>query len=215
MIGVLASGSGSNLGALLSQRDIRERISVVISNNPNAKALQRAEDANVPALLINHRDFSKRDLFDQAIRDALVEHKVDWVVLAGFMRIVGENLLEAFPNRILNIHPALLPAYPGLHGQRQAVHGLAKITGCTVHLVDGGVDTGPILAQAALSVDVGDDERSLSKRILRLEHQLYPAVLKSILTNGLTLGTNGEQRLADGLQYYLSDKPAGVLFSPL
>lgn len=215
MIGVLASGSGSNLGALLSQPDIKERVSVVISNNPNAKALQRAEKANVPALLINHREFSTRELFDQAIRDALVEHNVDWVVLAGFMRIVGENLLEAFPNRILNIHPALLPAYPGLHGQRQAVNGLAKISGCTVHLVDGGVDTGPILAQAALSVAADDDELTLSKRILGLEHQLYPAVLKSLLTDGLSIGTNGEYRLSKGLKPHLNNKPAGVLFSPL
>ncbi|MEE2901811.1 MAG: phosphoribosylglycinamide formyltransferase [Myxococcota bacterium] len=215
MIGVLASGSGSNLGALLSQPDIKKQVSVVISNNPDAKALRRAETANVPALLINHRDYSIREEFDQAIRDALVEHNVDWVVLAGFMRIVGDNLLEAFPNRILNIHPALLPAYPGLHGQRQALNGLAKISGCTVHLVDGGVDTGPILAQAALSVDVDDDELSLSKKILRLEHQLYPAVLKSILTDGLTLGTNGAHRLSKGLKHHLSDKPAGVLFSPL
>ena len=215
MIGVLASGSGSNLGALLAQPDIKEQISVVISNNPNAKALQRATEAGVPAVLINHREFEQRDLFDQAIRDALLQHDVEWVVLAGFMRIVGEDLLKAFPSHILNIHPALLPSFPGLHGQRQAIAGSAKISGCTVHLVDRGVDTGPILAQAALPVHINDDVISLSKRILRLEHQLYPAVIKSILADGVYKKPNGCWQLARGLSDQLPDIQPGVLFSPL
>ncbi|MFO0727233.1 MAG: phosphoribosylglycinamide formyltransferase [Myxococcota bacterium] len=187
MIAVLASGSGSNLGALLAAR---LPIRVVISNRPGVKALERATAAGVEALTIDHTTFPQREGFDRAVREALQSRGVEWVVLAGFMRIVGPELLGAFPDRIVNIHPALLPSFPGLHAQRQALLAGARISGCTVHLVDRGMDTGPILAQAAVPVLPSDDERSLSERILAREHQLYPAVVGRLVRGGLRRQAN-------------------------
>jgi len=203
-IAVLASGSGSNLQALIDA-DLGAPIGLVICNNPGARALSRAEAADIPTATIDHRTFDRRDDFDRALVAALQQHRVELVVLAGFMRIIGEAMLDAYGGRIVNIHPALLPAYPGLDAQRQAIDGGARISGCTVHLVDAGVDTGPILAQAALQVRRGERVESLGKRILALEHRLFPAVIAAIvagrLESGRLLGTLGLS--ADG-----------VLFSP-
>lgn len=179
-VAVLASGSGTNLQALLDADLDPGEIVLVLSNVPNAQALQRARDRGITTAVVDHRLTKPRRAFDAAVVDRLREAKVDWVVFAGFMRIVTEVLLDAFPSRVVNIHPSLLPAFPGVDAQRQAFEAGAKIAGCSVHLVDAGVDTGPILAQAAVPVLPEDDVDSLRARILKREHQLFPAVLRAL-----------------------------------
>ncbi len=177
-VGVLASGGGSNLGALLTATEdprFPAKIVRVVSNVPGAYALTRAEAAGVPSAVVDHRG-QTREGFEQALLLAL--GPVDWVCLAGFMRVLTPTFLEAFPNRVLNIHPALLPAFPGTHGPRQALAAGVTQAGATVHLVDAGVDTGPILAQGSTDVRDDDTEETLAARILLLEHQLFPMVLR-------------------------------------
>jgi phosphoribosylglycinamide formyltransferase 1 len=179
-IGVLASGTGSNLQAILdgcASRSIPAEVAVVICNVPGAKALQRAEAAHVPAVLLPHQKFPNRDEFDQELVLTLQKHRVDLLCLAGFMRLIGPVLLQAFHNRILNIHPSLLPAFPGLHAVRQALAAGARVAGCTVHVVDAGTDTGPILIQAAVPVLDSDTEETLAARILVQEHRCYPRAI--------------------------------------
>ena len=179
-LGVLASGGGTNLQSIIdacANRSIAAEVAVVISNNPDAGALQRARNAAITAECINHRDFSRRDDFDAAVVARLQHHQVDLVVLAGFMRIIGDNFLTAFPMRIMNIHPALLPSFPGLHVQQQAIDYGARFSGCTVHFVDGGVDTGPIIIQAVVPVLPDDDNDTLAARILEQEHRIYPQAI--------------------------------------
>ncbi len=182
-IGVLASGGGTNLQAIIDRcadGSLAAEIAVVITNNPDAGALARAGKAGVPTLCINHRNFSKREEFDSAVVKALQEAGVELVVLAGFMRIITQTFIEAFPERIINIHPALLPAFPGLHVQQQALDYGARFSGCTVHLVDGGVDTGPIIIQAVVPVLTDDDAETLAARILEQEHRIYPRAIQLI-----------------------------------
>lgn len=180
-VGVLASGNGSNLQSLIDQSEegsLPAVINCVISNNASAFALERARRHGIPALHLDHRLFSCRDDYDMALVEALRENDVQLVALAGFMRIISPVLIEAFPNAIMNIHPALLPSFPGLHAQRQALDHGVKIAGCTVHFVDAGTDTGPIICQAAVPVLEGDTEESLSARILVEEHRCYPLAVK-------------------------------------
>lgn len=183
-LGVLASGNGSNLQALLDA-ELGAPVRVVVCNKPGARALERARSAGVEGVLLDHTLFADRDAFDRALADALTARGVTWVVLAGFMRIIGPAMLAAYPQRIVNVHPSLLPSFPGLHAQRQALAAGARISGCTVHLVDAGMDTGPILAQAAVPVRADDDEVKLSRRILVREHQLLPAVVRALLRGDL------------------------------
>jgi phosphoribosylglycinamide formyltransferase-1 len=174
-LGVLVSGSGSNLGAILAAIEaghLDARVRVVVSNKADVKALDRARAAGVPALTLPHRDHPSREAYDAALVEALRAHGASWVVLAGFMRIVTPTLLGAFPDRVINIHPALLPAFPGVDAQRQALEYGAKVTGCTVHFVDAGVDTGPILGQRAIAVREDDDRDCLAARLLVEEHRL-------------------------------------------
>jgi phosphoribosylglycinamide formyltransferase-1 len=180
-LGLLVSGSGTNLQAILDAVErgtLDARIAVVISNVPGAGALARAERAGVPVTVLDHRGYADRASFDAALVAELRARGVDYVVLAGFMRLVTPTLLDAFPMRVVNVHPALLPAFPGVHAQRQALRYGVRVTGCTVHFVDVGTDTGPIIAQAAVPVLDGDDEAALTARILREEHALLPAVLQ-------------------------------------
>lgn len=182
-LGVLASGGGTNLQSIIDQcqqQQIDAEIVLVLCNNPDAGALQRAEKAGLPNTCINHRDFSDRASFDQAVVDALKAAGVELVVLAGFMRIISEVFVEAFPNRIINIHPALLPAFPGLHVQKKAIEYGARFSGCTVHFVDTGVDTGPIVIQAVVPILDDDTEDSLAARILKQEHKIYPKAIQLI-----------------------------------
>jgi phosphoribosylglycinamide formyltransferase-1 len=179
-IAVLASGTGTNFQALLDADLGPGKIVLLISNKPGAKAIERAERAGVPALVIDHRKFASREDFDDAVLAKLREVKAEWIVFAGFMRVVTKVLLEPYRHRIVNVHPALLPAFPGVNAQKQALEAGVRITGCTVHLVDAGVDTGPILAQAAVPVLATDDVETLSKRILAEEHRLLPMVVRAL-----------------------------------
>lgn len=179
-LGVLISGRGSNLGAILdaiASKRLDAEVRVVISNKASAGGLDAARAAGVPARVVAHQEFPDRASFDGALVAALREAGVEWVVLAGFMRIVTPVLLDAFPARVVNIHPSLLPAFPGVDAQAQALAYGARITGCTVHLVDAGTDTGPIIAQAAVPVIEGDDRDRLAARILVHEHELLVRVL--------------------------------------
>ncbi len=182
-IGVLASGGGTNLQSIIDRcadGSLAAEIAVVISNNPDAGALDRASKAGVPTLCINHRHFSRREEFDHAVIKALQDAGVELVVLAGFMRIITQTFLDAFAERVINIHPALLPAFPGRHVQQQALDYGARFSGCTVHFVDGGVDTGPIIMQAVVPILADDDADSLAARILEQEHKIYPRVIQLI-----------------------------------
>jgi phosphoribosylglycinamide formyltransferase-1 len=183
VLGILVSGSGTNLQAVIDAVEsgrLRAKIGVVISNVATAKALDRARAAKIQTVVIDHKAYASREAFDAAVVESLRGHGVDCVVLAGFMRLITPVLLEAFPQRVVNIHPALLPAFPGIHAQAQALAYGVRVTGCTVHLVDAGMDTGPILAQATVPVLDGDDEETLRERILVKEHELLPAVLQWI-----------------------------------
>jgi phosphoribosylglycinamide formyltransferase-1 len=177
-VGVLASGSGSNLQSILAaQERIGAQVAVVISNIPGAKALDRARAAGVPALALPHKGV-EREEHDAQIVQNLRSHGVELVCLAGFMRLITPVLLAAFENRILNIHPALLPSFPGMHAVRQALQAGVRVSGCTVHVVDEGTDTGPIVIQAAVPVLDGDTEETLAARILVQEHRCYPRAVQ-------------------------------------
>jgi len=180
-LGVLISGSGTNLQAIIDRSvagELQAEVVCVISNRAEAFGLERARTQGIPALHIAHKSFSNRSDYDAAVVKALKEYNVDLVVLAGFMRIVTPVLLDAFPNRVMNIHPALLPSFPGLDAQKQALDYGAKVSGCTVHFVDSGTDTGPIILQTAVPVLEDDTEETLSQRIHAEEHKLYPAAIR-------------------------------------
>jgi len=182
-LGVLVSGNGTNLQAILdaiAQKKLDARVRLVVSNRPGVRALERAESAGVESQVVDHKQFSSREAFDTALVEALRAKDVELVVLAGFMRVLTPQFLEAFPGRIVNIHPALLPAFPGTNAVRQALDYGVKITGCSVHFVDAGVDTGPVILQRAIPVLDADDEISLGERIHREEHALLVEVLALI-----------------------------------
>jgi phosphoribosylglycinamide formyltransferase-1 len=182
-IGVLVSGRGSNLQALIDaarRGELRGEVAVVVSNVERALGLERARKAGIPAVFRDHRG-KKREAFDAEIVEILQAHRVDLVCLAGFMRLLSPVFVRAFPGRIVNIHPALLPAFPGLDAQRQAWEHGAKVSGATVHLVDEGLDSGPIVAQEAVPVLSSDTPETLAARILEAEHRLYPRAVRLLL----------------------------------
>jgi phosphoribosylglycinamide formyltransferase-1 len=175
---VLVSGGGTNLQSLLDAeragRLAPGEIVCVVSNKPGVRALERAAAAGKPALVVEHRAFPSREAFEDALLARLAEHRVDAVILAGFMRVLTPRFLDRFPDRVINIHPALLPAFPGIDGPKQAFEYGVKVAGCTVHFVDPTVDGGAIILQAAVPVLDGDDVDALRARILIEEHQLLP-----------------------------------------
>lgn len=180
-IGVLASGRGTNLQAIIEAIEegrIDGKISIVISDSQDAFALKRSEQHNIETQYINFRKFKDREDYDKEIIKFLKEKKIDLVVLAGYMRILTPYFIKVYKNKIMNIHPALLPSFSGLHAQRQAVECGAKVSGCTVHFVDEGVDSGPIILQKAVEVKDDDTEESLAERILKEEHQIYPRAIQ-------------------------------------
>jgi phosphoribosylglycinamide formyltransferase-1 len=180
-IGVLVSGRGSNLQAILeacARPGFPAHVAVVISDRERAVALERARAAGVEARWINPKDFADREAFDRALVQELNARGVGLVCSAGFMRILSPVYVRAFAGRSLNIHPSLLPAFPGLHAQRQALDHGAKVAGATVHFTDEGMDSGPIVLQAAVPVEPGDTEETLSARILLQEHRLYPEAIR-------------------------------------
>jgi phosphoribosylglycinamide formyltransferase-1 len=189
-IAVLISGRGSNLQSIIdavASRRLDATVAVVVSNRADAHGLTRARDAGIPTVHLNPRQFTDRDAYDRAIVDALKSRDVGLVCLAGYMRLVGPPLLEAFPERILNIHPSLLPSFRGLDAQRQALHHGVRITGATVHLVTSELDDGPIVRQAAVPVFADDTVETLSARILVEEHRLYPDAIAQVLDGGWSL----------------------------
>jgi phosphoribosylglycinamide formyltransferase-1 len=182
-VGVLISGRGTNLQALIDAAaagGLGGRIAVVISNVESAPGLERARQAGIPALVRDHRG-SPRERFDEQLVALLREHAVDLVCLAGYMRLLSPVFIRAFAGRILNVHPSLLPAFPGLEAQKQALAYGAKISGATVHLVEEGLDSGPILLQEPVAVRDDDTEEALAARILEVEHRLYPRAVRIVL----------------------------------
>jgi len=180
-IGVLASGRGTNLQAIIEAIEdgkIAGEIKVVMSDHPKACALKRAQQYLIDTRYMDFKEFKNREDFDKEIIKILKEKKIDLVVLAGYMRILSPYFIRAYQNKIINIHPALLPSFPGLHAQKQAIGNGVKISGCTVHFVDEGVDSGPIILQKAVEVSDDDTEESLTKKILKEEHQIYPQAIQ-------------------------------------
>jgi phosphoribosylglycinamide formyltransferase 1 len=181
VLGVLASGRGSNLQAILDAVNAglcRARVAVVVSDRKDAPALERARRAGIRAVHVDPRAYPDRTAFDDAVAGILDAEAVELICLAGYMRVLSPAFIRRYPHRILNIHPALLPAFPGLHAQRQALAHGVKVAGATVHFVDEGVDTGPIVLQTAVSVLDDDTEASLAARILVEEHRLYPEAVR-------------------------------------
>jgi len=180
-IGVLVSGSGTNLQSIIDaieSKRLNAAIKAVISDNPQAFALERAKKHGIPCEVILKKDFPSREAFDSFLSERLNGHGVDLVVLAGFMRIISKVMLEAYPMRIMNIHPSLLPSFPGLDVQKKALDFGVRFSGCTVHFVDEGLDSGPIIIQAAVPVNDNDTVEDLKKRILAEEHRIYPQAIE-------------------------------------
>jgi phosphoribosylglycinamide formyltransferase 1 len=198
-IAVLVSGSGSNLQAIIdaSERgDIPCRVALVVSNKADAYGLTRAKKHNIPTAVINHKDFPTREAFDVNLVEVVKGSGAELVCLAGFMRVLTPVFLRAFPNRIINIHPALLPSFPGTHGPKQALEYGVKFSGCTVHFVDEGVDTGPVIVQAVVPVFDDDTEDTLAARILTQEHRIYPMAIRLVFKGNLRV--SGRRVLAEG-----------------
>jgi phosphoribosylglycinamide formyltransferase-1 len=189
-LAVLVSGHGSNLQAIIDsieRKELDAHLSIVISNIKSAPALARAEKHGIETVFIDPANYSNRKAYDQALIDKLKAVSIDLICLAGFMRILGEKFIYNFSRKIINIHPSLLPAFPGLNAQKQAIEYGVKFSGCTVHFVDAGVDSGPIILQTAVPVYDNDCEESLSKRILKQEHYLYPKAITMIIENKFNL----------------------------
>ena len=180
-IAVLASGRGSNFQAVIDaiqEGKIPATCAALITDNPKAYAIERAKQAKIPVTVIDFASFPSRDKYERALLFAMQQVNADLFVLAGYMRIVGADIVRSFPGKMMNIHPALLPAFPGLHAQRQAVDHGVKVSGCTVHFVDESLDGGPIILQRCVNVLENDDEDSLAERILHHEHECYPEAVK-------------------------------------
>ena len=197
-IGVLISGRGSNLQALvdaLKRGELGGAIGVVFSNVETAPGLERARRAGIPVAFRDHRGRT-REAFDAEVVSILQAHGVELVCLAGYMRLLSPGFVRAFPGRILNVHPALLPAFPGLHAQRQALEHGVKLSGATVHLVTEDLDLGPIVAQEAVAVLEGDTEETLAARILEAEHRIYPRAVRAMLEGRLSV--SGRRVILEG-----------------
>ena len=209
-VAVLLSGRGSNLQALIDAcgaPDFPAEIIHVISNNPDAVGLLRAQDAGIGTSVLNHREYETREAFDTEVTRVLEDANAELVCLAGFMRILTEGFVSHWTDRLLNIHPSLLPSFKGLDAQQQALDAGVKLAGCSVHFVRPGVDEGPIIAQAAVPVLDDDDPKALSARILALEHRLYPRVVRLIAEGRVTV-VDERVTISD------SQAPTGALSNP-
>jgi phosphoribosylglycinamide formyltransferase-1 len=210
-IGVLVSGSGTNLQAIIDQIEAKRldaKIEVVLSNKADAYGLVRAKNHGIATEVLDHKQFPSREAYDQAVVDILRARGVELVVLAGFMRLLSPVFVKAYSNRIMNIHPALLPSFPGLHVQKKAVEHGVRFSGCTVHFVNEECDEGPIIIQAAVPVFPDDSEESLAARILKQEHRIYPRAIQLYAEGRLRV--EGRRVLVDGL----AKDDAQVLFQP-
>jgi len=177
----------ANLIARIKAGEIPAEVAIVISNKPGVKALDRAKEYGVPTRVISHKDYATRELFDEALAQCIDSHKVDCVVLAGFMRVLTEGFVKKYHGRLINIHPALLPAFPGAHAIKDAWEAKVKETGVTVHFVDSGVDTGPVILQRKVSVLPDDTLEVLEARIHQMEYELYPEALNLVLFGKLKM----------------------------
>ncbi len=189
-IAVLASGRGSNLQAIIDNIDngyLKARITVVISDVGDAYALERAKKHGIEAVFIDPKKFASKELYEEEVLSVLKKHDAELVLLAGYMRVIGKTLLTAYKNRMLNIHPALLPAFTGLHAQNQAFDHGVKVAGCTVHFVDDVLDGGPIILQQCVEVKEDDTAETLADRILEQEHKIYPEAVKLFVENRLRI----------------------------
>ena len=189
-LAVLVSGNGSNLQSIIDSINIGEinaSISLVISNIETAYALTRAKKENLNSAFLNHKNFSSRESFDQALSELLIEHEVDLIVLAGFMRILSNSFIEKFNRKIINIHPSLLPKYPGLNTHEKVINNKDKFHGVTIHLVDEGLDSGPIIAQARFVATKYKDIDGLITKVHSIEHKLYPMIIKMIVEGEINL----------------------------
>ena len=183
-LAILVSGNGSNLQSIIdhiANQKLKAEICIVVSNKENAYALQRAQNAKIPTFVLSHKDHKERQSFDRALIEQLKKTGAQWIVLAGFMRILGKDFISAFEGKIINIHPSYLPQFPGLNAIEQALDSGAKQTGVTVHFVDEGVDAGPVILQERVVIDPTDDLESLTAKIQVLEHQIYPKALQKVL----------------------------------
>ncbi len=214
-LGVLISGRGSNFHSILKSVNsgfiTNAEIVVVISNKEDAKGLNIAKENRIDAVFINPKDLSRQD-YDKIVADTLIKYRVDFVILAGFMRILSSEFIKTFENRIVNIHPALLPSFRGLHAQRQALEKGVKFSGATVHFVTNELDDGPIVVQSVVPVMDNDTEDSLSKRILKTEHRIYPLAVKLITENRIKIEKNRVICDTEGLDdefYALNPKEFG------
>lgn len=184
---VLVSGSGTNLQALIDAEQSAYEIIGVVADRPGIQGIERADAVSIPTAVIDPSEFGDRGQWDEALAAAVAAFAPDWVVCAGFMRILGAPMLDTFGSRIVNTHPALLPAFPGAHGVRDALDYGARVSGCTVHLVDAGVDTGPILAQRAVEIHEGDSEQELHERIKLVERRLLVDIVIRLCIHGCTV----------------------------
>lgn len=205
---ILISGRGSNMEAMLAAK-LPCRISAVISNRADARGLETARAHGIPTAVVAHAEHASRELFDAALAAEIDRHAPDLVVLAGFMRILGEDFVRRYPGRLMNIHPSLLPAFPGLHTHRRALAAGCRVHGCTVHFVTPALDNGPVIVQAAVPVYPDDSEETLAARVLAQEHVAYPQAVRWFVEGRLRLDADGRVRL-DGER-----REAGALLVPL
>ena len=190
VLGVVASGRGSNLQSIIDAIDIgriKAEIAVVISDKPEANALKRVAELGIPAVCVDRKLYDTKEEFEKALVEELEKHRVDLVILAGFMRILSPYFVNAFKNKIMNIHPSLLPAFPGAHAHRSVLEYGAKVSGCTIHFVDEGMDSGPIILQESVPVLDDDTEETLAARVLKVEHVLYPKAIALYLEDKLEI----------------------------
>lgn len=215
-LGVLVSGSGSNLQAIIDHIEagrLDARIRIVISNLPGVFGLERAKKHGIPSMVISQKEFKGRDDFEQKLVEVLKEHYVELVILAGFMRIITKTLLGAFPMRVMNIHPALLPSFPGTHVWQKEIDYGVKFAGCTVHFVDEGEDTGPIIIQAVVPVFDDDTADTLNARILKQEHKIYSQAIQMYAEGRLEI--QGRRVIAQGMpkigDSFMINPPATII----
>lgn len=190
-IAVFASGSGTNFQAIverMQRENWSERVSLLISDQPKAKALERAEKFGIPHLFIDPKQFNSKAEYERKILQYLQQYKIKWVILAGYMRLIGSTILTEYEGRIINIHPSLLPAFPGINAIGQAFDYPVKISGVTIHFIDEGMDTGPIIAQEAVPIAEDDTIETFTAKIQRVEHRLYPEIVYQLVHGKLTFG---------------------------
>ncbi|CUA80734.1 phosphoribosylglycinamide formyltransferase [Anoxybacillus suryakundensis] len=196
-IAIFASGSGTNFQAIIDavkKGDIQAEVALLVCDRPHAKVIERAIREYVPVFVFNPKQYETKQQFEREILQQLQQKEIDWIVLAGYMRLIGSTLLQAYPNKIINIHPSLLPAFPGKDAIGQAYRYGVKVTGVTVHYVDEGMDTGPIIAQRALYIDDGEPLESVERRIHEIEHTLYPQVIQQLL---MGKGSTKDEKASD------------------